>query len=148
MYVALRIYYIIYTYMNFIRTLSLNDVNSTFTLSYCSAGHTQMGIMVPLCPLFNSINSIAPNNCDTVWALLGFVPCKCPLKYMKMIVLHLPDVQVIEQCDSSLNLTIFRKPSYSGKLLDYIYTYSSSHATHRRSTFRSFVNRAFKICSE
>ena len=130
MYVALRIYYIIYIYMNFIRTLSLNDVNSTFTLSYCSSGHTQMGIMVrpvPLCPLFTSINSIAPNNCDTVWALLGFVPCKCPLKYMKIIVqgnlLHLPDVQVIEQCDSSLNFTIFRKPSYSGKLLDYIYIY-------------------------
>ena len=39
---------------------------------------------------------------------------------------------------------IHRKKSYTGKLLNYD---SSAHLSHKRSTIKSLVSRAFKICS-
>ena len=54
------------------------------------------------------------------------------------------DVNLIKQSDGSLDFSVYRKPSYTGKLLDYG---SSSHSSQKRCVVKSLVNRAFKICS-
>ena len=44
----------------------------------------------------------------------------------------------------NLAFGIYRKKSYRGKLLNYD---SSAYLSHKRSTIKSLVSRAFKICS-
>ena len=55
------------------------------------------------------------------------------------------DLEIFRQEDGAMKFKVHRKPSHTGRLLNYN---SSSHMAHKRSTIRSLVSRAFKICSE
>ena len=55
------------------------------------------------------------------------------------------DIEIVRLKDGILKFKIYRKPSHTGRLLNFN---SSSHIAHKRSTIRSLVSRAFKICSE
>ena len=55
------------------------------------------------------------------------------------------DLCIKRQQDNSLKFAVYRKPSNTGRLMDYN---SYAPASHKINVVNSLVNRALKICSE
>ena len=55
------------------------------------------------------------------------------------------DLKILKQPDGTLKFTAHRKSSYSSKILDFR---SSHYISHKHSTVRSLISRAFKIFSQ
>ena len=91
--------------------------------------------------------AVVPNNSqETLITYLNSITSNIQFTFETENNQKLPylDILIIRNSDGSLKFDIYRKPSYTGKLLDYN---SSSHLSHKRSTVKSLLDRAFKICS-
>ena len=95
----------------------------------------------------DDIIAIIPNNSqDTLIVYLNSINSNIKFTFEIENNQKLPylDILIIKNSDGSLKFDIYRKPSYTRKLLDYN---SSSHLSHKRSTVTSLLDRAYKICS-